>query len=149
MRSGVGVRVIECGGIPVASLDGEIDIANAAEVRNKLLASLSNAMRGLILDLSGLSYLDSRGVQLILELAERMKIRHLGFRIVMPERSVVKRILLLTHVDTVVPIDASVDEAVGRMNANGAESGAPESPNPATAAFRSQTVPPGSSVDSL
>jgi anti-sigma B factor antagonist len=149
VRSGVGVRVIECGGIPVASLDGEIDIANAAEVRNKLLASLSNAMRGLILDLSGLSYLDSRGVQLILELAERMKIRHLGFRIVMPERSVVKRILLLTHVDTVVPIDASVDEAVGRMNANGVESGAPGSPNPATAAFRSQTVPPGSSVDSL
>jgi anti-sigma B factor antagonist len=149
VRLGVGVRVLEHGGIPVACLEGEIDIANAAEVRNKLLASLSDTTRGVILDLSGLSYLDSRGVQLVLELAERMKIRHLGFRIVMPERSVVKRILLLTHVDTVVPIDASVDEAVGRMTANGAESGGSGSPNPATVSSRFQSVPPGSSVDSL
>lgn len=147
MMQGIGVRVRECEGIPVASLAGEIDIANAAEVRNKLLACTSNADPGLILDLSGVTYLDSRGIQLLLELAERMKMRHLGFRVVMPERSVVKRILLLTHVDHVVPIDETVDEALGRMRADGEGRGPGRPPVPPGRRPAPGTAGPGPSVD--
>jgi anti-anti-sigma factor len=148
MMQGIGVRVREREGIPVASLHGEIDIVNAAEVRSKLLACTSNADPGLILDLSGVTYLDSRGIQLLLELAERMRMRHLQFRVVMPERSVVKRILLLTHVDHVVPIDETVDEALGRMRADGAGWGSGAGADPGGPAPGSRNGgPAGPSVD--
>lgn len=123
MISGARVSVREHEGCTVAVLSGEIDIANAAEVRGKLLAGISNAFPGLVLDLSDLAYVDSQGVQLILELAERMRVRRLRLRIVMPDRSVVKRILVLTHVDQVAPIDETVEDAVRRLRADGGESG--------------------------
>jgi anti-sigma B factor antagonist len=118
MIAGADLSLREHEGCPVASLSGEIDIANAAEVRGRLLSSLSNAFPGLVLDLSGLTYVDSQGVQLILELAERMRVRRLRFRIVMPDRSVVKRILVLTHVDQVAPIDETLEDALRRIRAD-------------------------------
>lgn len=115
MTAAVEVRVIEEGGIPVASLEGEIDLANAAEVRGQIFGIVSNTAPGLVLDLSAVTYLDSRGVQLILELAERLKMRHLKFRVAMPEKSLIRRILLLTHVDAVVPLDTSVTQSLTMM----------------------------------
>ncbi|HEV2357705.1 MAG TPA: STAS domain-containing protein [bacterium] len=117
MTAAVEVRVMEDAGIPVAALDGEVDLANAADVRGQIFGMVSNAAPGLVLDLSGVTYLDSRGVQLILELAERLKMRHLKFRIALPEKSLIRRILLLTHVDAVVPLDTSVEEALALMRA--------------------------------
>ncbi len=119
MIPGIGVRLQDHQGMPVVHLTGEIDISNATELRNKILAHMTNIMPGLILDLSGVTYLDSRGVQLILELAERMKMRSLWFRVVMPEQSVVRRILLLTHVDEIVPLDPTVEDAGKRVSGRG------------------------------
>jgi anti-sigma B factor antagonist len=115
MRTAVEVRVTEQSGVPVAALDGEIDLANVVDLRNQIFNIVSNAAPGVVLDLSGVTYLDSRGVQLILELAERLKMRHLKFRVAMPEKSLIRRILLLTHVDAVVPLDTSVTEALARI----------------------------------
>lgn len=115
MTTAVEVRMTDEAGIPVAALDGEIDLANAAEVRGQIFGMVSNTAPGLVLDLSGVTYLDSRGVQLILELAERLKMRHLKFRVAMPEKSLIRRILLLTHVDAVVPLDTSVTQSLEMM----------------------------------
>lgn len=115
MTTAVDVRLSDEAGIPVAALAGEVDLANAAEVRTQIFGMVSNTAPGLVLDLSGVTYLDSRGVQLILELAERLKMRHLKFRVAMPEKSLIRRILLLTHVDAVVPLDTSVSQSLARM----------------------------------
>ncbi|GEM_PF-522913 len=149
MTSGVGVTIEERDGVPVVVLRGEIDIANATEVRNRILAGMSNVLPGLVLDLSTLTYLDSRGVQLILELAERMKIRHLRFRVVMPDRSVVKRILLLTHVDQVVPLDETVEEALRHVRAAARGPGSLEAGPPWAARGGARPERPDSSVDSV
>jgi anti-sigma B factor antagonist len=115
MTPAVEVRVTQEAGIPVAALEGEIDLANAADVRSRIFDMVTNSVPGLVLDLSGVTYLDSRGVQLILELAERLKMRHLKFRVSMPEKSLVRRILLLTHVDAVVPLDTTVVQSLALM----------------------------------
>jgi anti-sigma B factor antagonist len=115
MIPAIGLRIRDQEGIQIASLEGEIDIANASEVRDQLFALLSNRPSGLIVDLSDVSYLDSRGVHVMLELAERMKIRHQALRIVVPEGAMIRRILLLTHLDSVVPLDYTVDDAAARL----------------------------------
>lgn len=106
------VRVDERDGVPVVTVTGEVDIVNAAEVGGQLFGAAPNSAAGLVLDLSGVTYLDSRGVHLLFELANRLRTRHQHLQLVVPHRALIRRILLLTHVDAVVPLQQSVDEAV-------------------------------------
>jgi hypothetical protein len=48
-------------------------------------------------------------VRLIFELAERMRTRGQKLELVVPEESFIKRVLVLTEVQRVVPIAGSVD----------------------------------------
>lgn len=106
------VRVEERDGIPVVIMTGEVDIVNAAEIGGQLFGAAPNSAVGLVVDLSGVSYLDSRGVHLLFELANRLRTRHQQMQLVVPARALIRRVLLLTHVDAVVPLQQSVDEAV-------------------------------------
>ena len=110
--AGLGFRVSHRDGVPVAVLEGEIDIANAADVRGQLFGLLAD--RPVAVDLSDVKYIDSRGVHVRLELAERMKIRHQTLRLVVPEEAMIRRILQLTHLDAVVAMDTTREEAVAR-----------------------------------
>ena len=51
-----------------------------------------------MLDLSETDYLDSSGVRLIFELAERLGSRGQKLELVVPDDSVIKRVLVLTEV---------------------------------------------------
>ena len=115
MIPALGIRVLTLDGVPMASVEGEIDIGNASELRDDLFAALSNQAPGLIVDLSGVTYLDSRGVHVLLELAERMKVRHQQFRLVVPDTALIKRVLQLTHLDEIVPVDPTVEDAAEQI----------------------------------
>jgi anti-anti-sigma factor len=115
MIPALAIRVLDLNGVPMASVEGEIDIANASELRDELFAALSNQPPGLIVDLSGVTYLDSRGVHVLLELAERMKVRHQQLCLVVPDTGLIKRVLQLTHLDEIVPVHPSVEEAAEQI----------------------------------
>lgn len=111
------VRVQLMDGVPVATLTGEVDIVNAGEVGGQLFAAAPNTATGLIVDLGGVSYLDSRGVHLLLELANRLRMRHQGLHLVVPPRALIRRVLLLTHVDSVIPLHQDVSGAMSALKA--------------------------------
>ncbi len=110
-----GTQVLERDGVVVVQLYGEIDAANAPGVRQQLHAALSNSSAGLVVDLTGVAYLDSRGIQFLFELGERLTMRRLPIRFVVPETSVIRRLLLLTHIDDVIPLDLTSDAAVAQI----------------------------------
>lgn len=112
----VRVQIIE--GVPVAVVTGEVDIVNAGEIGGQLFAAAPNTAAGLIVDLSGVSYLDSRGVHLLFELANRLRMRHQGLHLVVPPRALIRRVLLLTHVDSVIPLHHDADTAVQALKAH-------------------------------
>jgi len=62
--------------------------------------------------LSGTHYLDSSGVRMLFELAQRLRNRGQDLELVVPDESNVKRVLLLTEVERVVPMSSSVEAAV-------------------------------------
>lgn len=103
-------------GVVVAAVEGEIDVSNAAEIGRQLFEAAPNDAAGLIVDLSPTTYLDSRGVQLLIELAERLRRREQQIRVVAPEHSVIRRILLLTRLDTLIPLDPSTEGALSAMS---------------------------------
>ncbi len=54
-------------GIAVLEIEGEVDMMSAPEVRDKLLPLFHDSMRGVIVDLSGVSYMDSSGIATMIE----------------------------------------------------------------------------------
>lgn len=101
--------------IVVAAIEGEIDVSNSADIGRQLFDAAPNDAAGLIVDLSPTTYLDSRGVQLLIELAERLRRREQQIRVVAPQHSVVRRILVLTRLDALIPLDSTSDNAVSEM----------------------------------
>jgi anti-anti-sigma factor len=101
----------------VARLTGEIDLSNASEVGETLSAAVPNTALGLVIDLTATSYLDSSGVHLLFDLAERLQRRQQRLRVVVPEGRPIRRVLRIVELDDTVPVLASVDEAVEQIRA--------------------------------
>ena len=100
------------GATVVAHIEGEVDLSNVDDVRTLLVDAVSHDTDCLVLDLSTTSYLDSTGVRLLFELAERLQGRRQQLRLVVDDEALVRRVIVLTQLDQRVPLDPSVDEAV-------------------------------------
>ena len=98
----------------VAHLSGEVDMTNAAFVRDELLAAVPNDALTLIVDLAGCRYLDSAAIEVIFDLARRLARRRQELRLVVPESSPLGRVLTLTDVNSVAPVHASLDSALAQ-----------------------------------
>lgn len=109
------VRVERDGPVPVAYLQGEIDMANVSEISLTLFAAAPNDALGLIVDLSGVTYLDSRGLHLLFELAERLRVRDQRLHVVVPETALIRNMLKLAQFESVVPVFATVKDAIEEM----------------------------------
>jgi anti-anti-sigma factor len=103
----------QVGTVVVAHVSGEVDLSNATPLTERLVDAMPNSATALVLDLSGTHYLDSSGVRMLFELAQRLRNRGQALEIVVPDDSNVKRVLLLTEVERVVPMSSSVEAAVG------------------------------------
>jgi anti-sigma B factor antagonist len=93
----------------LARLGGEVDLSNAPAIKEQILDAVPNTVSALLLDLSETVYLDSSGIRLIFELATRLATRGQRLELVIPDNSLIKRVLILTEVDKVVPLSHSVD----------------------------------------
>jgi anti-anti-sigma factor len=96
----------------VARLSGEVDMSNAAYVRDQLLTSMPNEAVALVLDLSGCRYLDSAAIEVLFEVSRRLARRRQELRLVLPPSSPLRRVIELTDVHTAAPVFGSLEEAV-------------------------------------
>ncbi|WP_170140926.1 STAS domain-containing protein [Allonocardiopsis opalescens] len=85
-------------------LTGEIDISNALEVSTRLVLAANHAAENtIIVDLSGLRFIDSSGVD-ALDTAARL-IRASGGRLTLSRpRPSVRKVLWITGMDKVAPV---------------------------------------------
>ena len=77
------LRVRERGGIVMAVVEGEIDLSNAPGLLGELTAAVPNSARGLLLDLTALEFLDSSGVHMLYDVADRLATRQQRFAVVL------------------------------------------------------------------
>jgi anti-anti-sigma factor len=101
----------------VASISGEIDISNVGAVKRKLTDAVTSAAAGLVVDISGTTYLDSSGVYLLFELARALEGRQQQMCVVAPPTTPSTRVLLITGFDHIVPVTSTVEEAVEKVGA--------------------------------
>jgi anti-anti-sigma factor len=98
--------------VGVVSLGGEVDIVQAQDLRERLLGAIRNEDLGLVVDLTDATYIDSVGVSLLFELAERLAERQLRLAIVLPEAGLVQRVLTIVNLASVAEIRPTIDEAL-------------------------------------
>lgn len=98
--------------IPVARLAGEVDASNARDLRAALVDAVPNQAMGMVLDLSETTYLDSSGVQLLFELADRLSRRQQELRLVVPAESFVADVLAAVNLAGVAKTDATVHSSL-------------------------------------
>ncbi|MGH3246343.1 MAG: STAS domain-containing protein [Trebonia sp.] len=96
----------------VVVLPAEIDVTNSEEVYEQLTAALSPGVGMVIADLTSTSFCDSSGVHALMHAHEQAAARDVGFRLAVSPGSSVRRVLQLTGADHVVPVFASVQEAI-------------------------------------
>ena len=103
----------------LAAVQGEIDASNAAQIGERLRASLTNRSTVLVLDLSGTTYVDSAGINLLFELAGELEHRQQRLRVVVPPASHVARMLGIAGLATVVPLHATRKAALDELKPPG------------------------------
>jgi anti-anti-sigma factor len=98
--------------VGVVTLTGELDIVQAHALRNRLLEAVRNEDLGLVVDLTEATYIDSVGVSVLFELAERLTERQLRLAVVLPENGIVERVVTIVNLASVAEIRHTVDEAL-------------------------------------
>jgi anti-sigma B factor antagonist len=101
----------------VARISGEIDISNVAAVKRKLTEAVTSAARGLVVDISGTTYLDSSGVYLLFDLQRALEGRQQQLCVVAPPTTPSTRVLLITGFDRIVPVTSTVETALEKVGA--------------------------------
>jgi anti-anti-sigma factor len=99
-------------GLPVARIEGEVDITNAQSVGDRLRALVTNRSVGLIVDLGPTTYLDSSGITLLFGLSDELRRRQQQLHVVVPEGAPIARVLEITGLDQIVPTHATVEDAL-------------------------------------
>jgi anti-anti-sigma factor len=97
--------------IVIATVTGEIDMANAKALFTRIVAQLDNRALGLILDLSATRYLDSSGLQALFDLRERTQARGQGLRVVAPANSPPRRLIELVGAQTALALCIELEDA--------------------------------------
>jgi len=101
--------------VVVGRVMGEIESANADELRDALAQRLRNDSVGLVLDLTATSYLDSAAIELLFDLSRRLRAHRQRLCLVVPANAPMRRVLDLCEIDTVAEIDETIEGALGAM----------------------------------
>jgi anti-sigma B factor antagonist len=81
------------------------------EIESKITTALDEGIRKLVLELSGVEFIDSAGLGALMILYGNMKVRGGQLRIVAPGSKVLD-VLKITHTDSILPIDHNLDAAL-------------------------------------
>jgi anti-sigma B factor antagonist len=87
-------------GIPVISVAGQLDISNAAALEQALARVAAARPRALIFDLSGLEFMDSAGVSVLVR--ARAQVGEVRLRSPTP---IVRRLIEITGLSGILPIE--------------------------------------------
>ena len=95
----------------IVSLDGEVDLENSPKARDVLLDAVKGAGTVLV-DLSGVSYIDSSGVASLVEALQKAKKQGTRFALASVNPAAL-RVLKLARLDNVFTIHETVADGLG------------------------------------
>ncbi|HUJ66288.1 MAG TPA: STAS domain-containing protein [Acidimicrobiales bacterium] len=110
----LSLRTVRAGRYLVIEAYGEIDIANGDELRIMIDSCLDGGAEQLIVDLSGVRFMDSSGLNVLIGTARRLGAGSFG---VVVSRPSIRKIFSVTGIDHIIPVFESVADAVQAVEA--------------------------------
>ena len=104
-------------GVVIAEVTGDIDISTVSGLRERLLG-LADSEQPLIVDLNGVSFIDSTGLGVLVAAARRAD-THGGSLHAVCSRPPTRKLLWMTGVDRRIPLTATVDGALTLLTPSG------------------------------
>lgn len=104
-------EVSEIAGWTVVSIFGELDVATAPALREKLIDLVGDGTSQLVLDLEGVDFLDSTGLGTIISALKRVRTHGGDMRLVCTQGRI-RRLFEITGLDKAVPLLPDLDAAV-------------------------------------
>lgn len=86
------------------ALSGEIDLSNVATLERDLLGAISNHLTEVVVDLTGVTYVDSAGLRVLFTLSTRLEALQIRFRLVVPPGSPPRRVIELSGFEDVAAV---------------------------------------------
>ncbi|MCQ3810795.1 MAG: STAS domain-containing protein [Acidimicrobiia bacterium] len=105
-----GVSIASRGQWEILTVTGEIDMATAPRFRQRLLAVISTGAQNVVIDLSGVDFIDSTGLGVLMGAAKRVRSSGGDIRLVMAG-SRLAELIELTRLDRVLDVFDSVSSA--------------------------------------
>jgi anti-anti-sigma factor len=85
-------------------LAGEIDLTNSDLLDEQMRSEITNQTRSVLIDLTGIEYLDSTALRLFFGLAERLERMQVQLTVIAPATSIPRRVLDMAGFGHVAPI---------------------------------------------
>jgi anti-anti-sigma factor len=116
----VQLEIEERGEVVIARVTGELDLAGAPSTGEAIGEAVPASARGLVVDFTGLEFIDSSGIAMLFNLARRLGSRRQELRVVAVDGKPVARVLEIVEFDRAAPVHETLDEALAQMSPDGA-----------------------------
>jgi anti-anti-sigma factor len=93
----------------LVTVAGEVDLETASQLGDHALGAMQEVSPHLVLDLSGVTFMDSTGLKVLLSVQQRADLAHGSLAVVGTTRPV-RRILELTGLDTAFALYDTLDD---------------------------------------
>jgi anti-anti-sigma factor len=108
----VELEIEERGEVVVARVTGELDIAGASALGERIDDAVPTSAHTLVVDFSGLDFIDSSGIAMLFGLARKLGSRRQELRVVARSGKPVSRVLQIVEFDRAAPVHETLDEAL-------------------------------------
>jgi anti-anti-sigma factor len=87
------------------SVSGELDLSTIEALAGQVDTQLHGAVDALTLDLHDLAFMDSTGLRLLIELADRARQEEWRLKLIRPSHEAAARVLRITGADRALPFE--------------------------------------------
>jgi anti-sigma B factor antagonist len=109
----VQLEIEERGEVVIARVTGELDLAGAPATGEAISEAVPTSAHALVVDFSGLEFIDSSGIAMLFNLVRRLGSRRQELRVVAVDGKPVARVLEIVEFDRAAPVYQTLDEALG------------------------------------
>lgn len=110
----MNITTTEENGIWIASLNGKLDTASSVPAEAELMALLDEGKNRLVLDFSGIAYIASSGLRVLLKLAQRFKNEGGQLRLC-AVNDTVGEVFRISGFDKILAVSDSREQALGEF----------------------------------
>jgi len=111
-RAELSIEARAMGDRTVLTVRGELDLYTAPALRDRVLAVAAEGQRRLVIDLSGVPFMDSSGLGVIVACLKRLRESGGDLALVTAPGSPPSKLLSLTGLDRAIPTSSTPDEAL-------------------------------------